>query len=349
MGAEIDGILEKKPVSLDELGGTIAVDAYNVLYQFLSIIRQKDGTPLLNSRGEVTSHLSGLFYRTCNLLEKGILPVYVFDGKPSLLKAETIEERSARKQSALEKFKAARAAGDEEEMKIYASQTTHLTGQMVEQSKQLLSLFGIPVIQAKSEGEAQCAHMTKQGIVFATASQDFDSLLFGSPVFIRNLTLAGRRKLPRRNAYVDVVPERFILSENLSRLGLSQQQLVWIGILAGTDFDKGVYGFGAKKALKIVKENPASFETILSAIREKAGEDAVAAVSDWREIEQIFLQPNVFDVGKEDVRLKPLQRDKLVSFMVEQHDFSAERVEASLNRAFAEPADSKQQGLDKWL
>jgi len=135
----------------------------------------------------------------------------------------------------------------------------------------------------------------------------------------------------------------------LTRLGLSQQQLVWIGILAGTDFDKGVYGFGAKKALKIVKENPASFEKILSAIREKSGEEAVSEVSDWREIEQIFLSPNVFDVRPEDVKPRPLQRDKLVAFMVDQHDFSPERLEASLNRAFAEPADSKQQGLDKWL
>ncbi len=349
MGAEIGGILEKNPVSLDELGGAIAVDAYNVLYQFLSIIRQKDGTPLLNSRGEVTSHLSGLFYRTCSLLEKGISPAYVFDGKPSLLKAETIEERSARKQSALEKFKAAQAAGDEDEMKIYASQTTRLTGEMVAQSKRLLELMGVPIVQAKSEGEAQCSHMAKQGIVFAAASQDFDSLLFGSPVLIRNLTLADRRKLPRRNTYVDVVPERYDLAENLSRLGLSQQQLVWIGILSGTDFDKGVYGFGAKKALKIVKEHSGSFEDVLAAIRGKSGEDAVAELSDWREIEQLFLRPNVFDVRPEDIKPGPLQREALVSFMVEEHDFSAERVQAALGRAFAQPADSKQQGLSKWI
>ncbi|MFQ5406499.1 MAG: flap endonuclease-1 [Candidatus Micrarchaeia archaeon] len=341
MGAKIDGILQKKEASLEQLQGTVAVDAYNVLHQFLSIIRQRDGTALMTSEGVVTSHLSGLFYRSCNLLEKGIKPIYVFDGKPSLLKADTIAQRTERKQDALEKFKKALEKGDEEDMRLYAMQTVRLTKEMVQQSKELLNVLGIPFIEAETEGEAQCAHMNKQGAANATASQDFDSLLFGTPKLIRNLALTGKRKLPRRNAFANVVPETFDLEENLKTLELSQKQLVWIAILSGTDFNKGVYGIGAKKALKLIKKHSDDFE--------KALEEAGEKIENWREIEKAFLHPKVFDVAKKDVAFKEPDKEKLFEFLVEKYEFSRDRIQSALNRMFSQDLDFQQEGLNKWM
>lgn len=348
LGADIGGILDKREISLEEIKGTVAIDAFNSLYQFLSIIRQRDGTPLMDSKQRVTSHLSGLFYRTCNFLEKGIYPVLVFDGKPHALKARTVEERSDRKIDALEKFKKAQEAGQEEEMRIFAMQTTRLTSEMVSQSKQLLDLMGLPWVQAKSEGEAQCAHLCKQGLAIASASQDFDSLLFGSPVFVRNLAVSGKRKLPRKNAFVEVHPQRFDLHENLSKLALSHQQLVWIALLSGTDFDKGVYGIGAKKALKLVLKHPDSFDDCLS---ECKGE-----IANWREIEKIFLQPDTFDVSQKDLEKKPLDVQGVESFLCGEFEFSSERVQNALAKAFSlkngkpdEAGDKAQQGLKQWF
>ncbi|MBU1198101.1 flap endonuclease-1 [Candidatus Micrarchaeota archaeon] len=338
MGVHIADILIKHELTLSEIQGKVAVDAYNTLYQFLSIIRQKDGTPLMDSHGRVTSHLSGLFYRTCNLLEKGIRPVFVFDGKPSDLKRHTLESREERKQTAEKKFEEAKKAGREDEMRLYAQQTVRLRKHMVEESKQLCRLMGIPVVQAKSEGEAQCAIMCREGLVDATASQDYDSLLFGSPVLIKNITIAGRRKLPRRNRYTEIVPERLDLQENLNALGITYEKLVWLGLLAGTDFDQGIKGIGAKKALKLVREHDS-----MDAILNKLGVEM-----DWMPVEALFRNPPATPVTKDELKLLEPHRENIISFMMER-DFSKERVQSALARAFKEPTDTTQNKLSKWL
>lgn len=338
MGADIGSIIERKEASFSEVQGTVAIDAYNALYQFLSIIRQKDGTPLLDSEGRVTSHLSGLFYRTCSLLEKGIRPVYVFDGEPSELKKRTIEQRREKKRMAAEEFEAAKERGEEEEMRIYAQQTTRLTREMAAEARQLLGTMGVPVVQAKSEGEAQCAALCSAGLVDAAASQDFDALLFGAPLLIRNLTIAGRRKLPRKNVFTDVVPERIFLKENLERMRIDRRKLVWIGLLVGTDFNEGIRGIGAKKGLKLVQEFD-SFEGIL----EKIGKEM-----DWQPVERLFLENEEPAVGREGLRYAAPDAKKIVEFMVGR-SFSSERVENALGRAFKEPVDSRQDSLRKWF
>jgi flap endonuclease-1 len=338
VGVAIGDIVEAKKITFDEIKGTIAIDAYNTLYQFLSIIRQPDGTPLMDSKGRVTSHLSGLFYRTCNMLEKGMQPTFVFDGLPSELKKRTLAERKERKQIAQEEFEKAKEQGKEEEMKTYAQQTSKLTKEMAEEAKHLLQLMGIPVIQAKSEGEAQCSIMCKNGLVKATGSQDFDSLLFGTPVLLKNLTIAGRRKLPRKNMFIDIVPERIDLQPNLERLGISQKKLIWIGILAGTDFNSGIYGIGAKKALKLVKEHD-SFEAI---------EKALNKTIDYKPVEELFFNPEVNEVKPEELVFQQPDRDKIIGYMMDRN-FTIERVESGLRRAFKEPFGTKQSSLEKWF
>lgn len=339
MGVDIGAILEKEELSLNEIQGRIAVDAFNTLFQFITIIRQKDGTPLMDSKGRVTSHLSGLFYRTCSLLEKGIKPVFVFDGAPHPLKKRVIAEREARKVEAEEKYRKAVEEGRVEELKMYAQQFARLSDEMVAESKLLLEFMGLPWVQAPSEGEAQCAWMCREGLVSAAASQDFDALLFGAPYLIRNITIAGRRKLPRREVYVDVVPERYDLQANLNRLGISHRKLVWIGVMAGTDFSEGIHGIGPKKALKLVQKHE-TFEEILGDLKTEL---------DYKAVEEIFLEPAAKKISAKDIEFKQPQRDKIMELMNGEHEFLADRIENALARAFKEPLDSEQSGLHKWF
>ncbi len=255
MGVDFKDLVPKTPVKLEDLSGKIiAIDAYNAIYQFLSIIRQPDGTPLKDSTGHITSHLSGLFYRTSNLVEMGIKTIYVFDGIPPTLKATEIERRRQVKVEAAVHYEKAVAKGDTAKMRMFAQATTSMKDYMQEDSHKLLELMGVPWIQAPSEGEAQAAFMTKCGHADYCASQDYDSLLFGAPRMLRNITISGRRK--RGKAYVEVVPEVMELSKTLNETGLTYEQLIDVGILIGTDFNPdGIKGLGPKTALKLIKEH----------------------------------------------------------------------------------------------
>ena len=337
MGVKIAGILEKKEVSLEEFNGKkLAVDAYNTLFQFLSIIRSYDGTPLMDEKGRVTSHLSGLFYRTCSLLEKGITPIYVFDGKPSILKKKTLEERENIKIEAEKAFKKAVEEGREEDAVKYAQRTSRLTKEMVEEAKKLLDLMGLPWVQAPSEGEAQCSYMTEKGVTDVTASQDFDCMLFGAPILARNIAVSGKRKTPNKNYYSEVTPEEYDLKENLKKLGIDRRKLVWIGILSGTDFNEGVTGIGAKKALKLVKKHD-SFEEILKELNIEM---------EWSEVENLFLNPDVTEV-ESGLKIESVQKSELIDFMV-SYGFSRERVENAVKKGFKN-AGSTQNKLQKWF
>jgi len=257
LGVNLRDLVPKTTVRLQDLSGkSIAIDAYNALYQFLAIIRQPDGTPLKDSGGRITSHLSGLLYRTSNLVEMGIKPIYVFDGVPPALKEAEIKRRMKAKEEALVKYEQALKVGKIEVARKYAQATSRLKDYMAEDSKQLLGLMGIPWVQAPSEGEAQAAHLVKRGDADYCASQDYDSLLFGAPRLLRNVTVSGRRKLPRKKVYIEVVPEVVELEQVLKECEITYEQLIDIGILIGTDFNpEGIKGLGPKTALRLIKEH----------------------------------------------------------------------------------------------
>ncbi|MEM4699328.1 MAG: flap endonuclease-1 [Candidatus Nezhaarchaeales archaeon] len=326
MGVDLRDIVPRKEVTLEELSGrAIAIDAYNALYQFLAIIRQPDGTLLMDGRGRVTSHLSGLFYRTVNLLELGIKPVYVFDGKPPEVKELEILRRRLHKEEAERKYEEALAKGDIRTARIYAQQTGRLTDEMVEEAKQLLDALGVPWVQAPSEGEAQAAYMASRGDVYAAASQDYDSLLFGAPRLVRNVTITGRRKLPRKDVYIDIKPELIELGQLLRELGLTREQLVDVGILIGTDYNpEGIKGIGPKKAVKLIKEY-GRLERVLDAL----GEDKVPF--DIDEIRRIFLSPSL--TSNYVLEWREPSREEVVRFLCRERDFSEDRVLKALDRA----------------
>ena len=196
MGLNIKDIIPRKEIELKDMRGKIlCVDAFNTLYQFLSSVKQYDGTPLMDSKKRITSHLSGIFYRNISLLSEGIKMVYVFDGTPPALKYKTHKNREAFRSNAKAKYDAAKQTEDISSMKKYSSQLVRLDDEMIRESKELLKAMGIGVVQAPSEGESEAAYLSKiKEEVYAAASQDYDSLLFGAPILIRNLTLAKRRK-----------------------------------------------------------------------------------------------------------------------------------------------------------
>jgi len=339
MGVQLSGIIPAKEVELVELSGRkIAVDAYNTIYQFLSIIRDRmTGELLKDSHGRVTSYLSGLLYRTSNLIETGIKPVFVFDGEPPAFKKRTVEARRNARNDAEIKWKEAVERG--EEAIKYAQASSRITEEMILSSKKLLEIMGIPWVQAKSEGEMQCAHMCKKGDVWASASQDYDSVLVGSPKLIRNLSISGRRKIPKKEEYMEIKPEIIELDKVLQELGITKEQLVIVGILTGTDYAEGVKGVGPKTALKLVAQH----KTLKKILENVEWKDQVPA----EDIYDFFLNPPVFD--NYSLEWKQVDSEKLLKFMVEEHDFSRERVEKVIERLQQSFTAGRQASLKGWF
>lgn len=341
MGVQLGDIVTKQKVELEQLRGRIvAIDAMNSLYQFLSIIRQHDGELLRDSKCRITSHLSGLFYRTANFVEAGIRPVYVFDGEPPRLKQKTVEQRRAVRAEAAVEWKKALDAGRVEEAKKFAQRAGRVDEQMIRQAQTLLSHMGLPWVQAPGEGEAQAARLVQRGDAWAAASQDFDSLLFGAPTLVRNLAITGRRKLPGKDVYVMVSTEMIELKSVLDGLGVSREQLVDIGILVGTDYNEGIKGVGPKKALELIREK-GSIEKIVGT--ELGGKFEV----DPLEVRKIFLTPNVTD--KYDLKWEEPDPDAIKRFLCDEHDFSEQRAQTGIEKLTKGEAERRQASLEKWL
>ncbi|MFH0816320.1 MAG: flap endonuclease-1 [Methanobacteriota archaeon] len=339
MGVDISGIVQARPCTLEVFRGkVVAIDAYNALYQFLASIRQPDGTQLMDSHGRVTSHLAGLFSRTTTMIEMGIRPVYVFDGPPNSLKLGTLRDRRGRREQAAQDWKEALEAGDMETARTKAQQSTSMSKTMAAEAKELLGYIGVPHVDAPGEGEAQASHMVGKGDAWAAASQDYDCLLFGSQKLARNLTLAGRRKLPRQEKYVTVVPETIDLETALATLKLTRAQLVDLGIIIGTDFNEGIRGIGPKKGLKLIQECSDAQGALAKLGREIPSLDAVR---------KIFMEPDVTDDYK--LAWSGPKRDEVVRFLCDERDFTPGRVEPALQKLDSSQALMKQKSLDRWF
>ncbi len=346
MGLNIREIIPKKEIEISDLKGkTVCVDAFNSLYQFLSTIRQADGTPLMDDQKRITSHLSGILYRNAALLEAGIKLVYVFDGKPPELKEKTHEKRTAVKEEAREKYEEAKQDENLELMKRYSSMMVRIDDEMLRESKELLTAMGILVVEAPSEGEAEAAYLCKTKLeVYASISQDYDSLLFGTKRLIQNLTLARKRKTV--SGYIEVKPVLIDLDSTLKELEINQEQLISLGILVGTDYNpKGIPRIGQKKALQIVKEFKTK-EKIFESVREKIDELEEKDRFDWEEIYELFINHPTKDV---DFKFPKLDKEKIKEILVTEHNFSEERVDKQIERLEEIEKSKKQTGLNKWF
>jgi flap endonuclease-1 len=340
LGVDLGDSIPREKIELQDIGGwALAVDAYNTLYQFLAIIRGPSGEHLKDSRGRVTSHISGLFYRNINLMELGIRLVYVFDGKPPELKAEEIERRSAQRREAKDQYLKALQAGEIARARKYAEASTVLRRDMVSDAKQLLDAMGIPYVDAPSEGEAQASVMAEEGTVNAVASQDHDSIIFGAPVLVRNVTISGKRRLPSKGIVINVQPERITLKSVMSATGLTREQLVDFAILLGTDFNPdGFEGVGPVKALKYLKKYGS-----LDRVTEL--KDEVSAIN-YPAIRDLYMHPPATPGVRPE--WKPPDPEALLKYLVDEHSFSADRVRAALGRVAA-TNKPKSETLEKWF
>jgi flap endonuclease-1 len=311
VGLPLRDLVEAQELPWESLAGrTLAVDGFNAIYQFLATMRQRDGQLFTDVQGRVTSHLMGVFYRTTSLLGEGVLPVWVFDGRPPERKAGTIRQRIA----AIE-----RAEGDLETARRKAAQTSHLTRPMVEEIVQLLSALGVPTVQAPGEGEAQAAYMAAQGVVWGSASEDYDSLLFGAPRLVRGLAARNRGGNSPGAQIID-------RGELLTRLGINGDELILIGLLVGTDFNEGAKGYGPKRALKLVQEHLGFLPTL-----ERAGIDP----AEGEEVARIFRDAPHADVGS--ISFGPVDEDGIHRLLVGEHGFNEGRVKNAVGRARQRP------------
>lgn len=346
MGLNIREIIPRKEINISDLKGKIVcVDAFNTLYQFLSTIRQIDGTPLMDNKRRVTSHLSGIFYRNIALLSEGIKLVYIFDGKSPELKAKTYKKREKGREVAKTRYEEAKQEEDLIAMKRYGSQLIRLDDKMIKESKELLKAMGIAVVQAPSEGEAEAAYLCRiKENVYASVSQDYDTILFGTPRLIQNLTLAKKRKT--FSGWIEIKPEMIELEKVLNSLEINLDQLICLGILIGTDYNpKGIPGIGQKRALQIVqkyKQPILIFESVEEQMMSLNEEDRF----DWQEIFGLFHKPKVVDA---DFNFRKIDEKKIKKILVQRHDFSEDRVERQLERLRDIEKQKKQKGLKEWF
>jgi flap endonuclease-1 len=348
MGVKISDIVSnaKKEITIQNLiGKKIAIDAFNSIYQFLATIRQQDGTPLTDLNGKVTSHLKGLFYRTLNLIENDIRPIYVFDGPPHELKLKTLQERKEIKEEQKKKMEEAIDSGDDAEAKKHAQGTSKLTAEMIEESKELLNYMGIPWIEAVHDGEAEAARLINEGTVWASASQDYDSMLFGAKRLIRNLNINRKKKV--NNIEVDMEIEYYTLDAVLQELGLTRDQLIDLGILVGVDFFEGIKGIGEKTALKLIKEHGSIEKLIENKITVKnipinLELDLVNKIRKiFREVEKPSTIPAI--------KWQPVNEGGLRELLIERHNFAANLLDTGIKRLIEKKSNKVQSSLDKFF
>ncbi|MFA0834164.1 MAG: flap endonuclease-1 [Methanobacterium formicicum] len=328
MGVKFKDIVSPEEIKFEDLDGkVVALDAANVIYQFLSSIRQIDGTPLKDQNGRITSHFSGILYRTSSLVEKGIKPIYVFDGQSSALKKETQQKRREIKEESERRWKEALEEGRLDDARKFAVRSSRMSPEIVEGSKKLIKLMGIPYIQAKGEGEAQASYMVAQGDAWCVASQDYDCMLFGAPRMVKNLTISGTQK----------TPEIIELNKILENLSITREQLVDLAIMVGTDFNQGIKGIGAKKGLKLIKEHGDIYH-----ILEKLD---IELDVDPHTLREMFLN---HDVDSDyDLKWQKADEEGIVNFLCGEHDFSQNRVLSAVDKL--KKLQTTQSSLEQWF
>ncbi|KAI0074139.1 PIN domain-like protein [Panus rudis PR-1116 ss-1] len=329
-------------------GRKVAIDASMSIYQFLIAVRQKDGELLTNDAGETTSHLMGFFYRTIRMVENGIKPAYVFDGKPPELKSGVLSKRFERREEAKEEGEEAKETGTAEDVDRFSRRTVKVTREHNEECRRLLGLMGIPFVVAPSEAEAQCAELARGGKVYAAGSEDMDTLTFGAPILYRHLTFSEARKQPI---------SEINLQKALEGLEMDMSQFIELCILLGCDYLEPIKGIGPKSALKLLKEH-GNLGAVITHLREKAAAKEEAAGEDgkkkkggisvpeewpWEEAKKLFATPDVTPADQVEIEWKNPDVDGLVQFLVTEKGFNEERVRKGAEK-LSKFLNAKQQG-----
>ena len=304
-------------------------------------VRANDGSgpsmQLMNEAGEVTSHILGMWYRTLKFLESGIRPAYVFDGKPPVLKSGELAKRQAAKEKATKELGEAQEAGNTEDVDRFARRTVRMDKTHVEDCKRLLRLMGMPVVEAPCEAEAQCAALAKAGKVYAAASEDMDTLTFGSPRLVRKLWASEAAKIPVLE--ID-------LEKALAGLELTYPQFIDVCILAGCDYCEPIKGIAATTAYRLVKKENDLMAVIASLDQEK---HPVPKDCDYQQVRDLFLKPEVLDPETVELKWGEPDKDGLLKFLVEEKGFNAQRIESGIAKLMKARQSGQQLRMDSFF
>jgi len=333
-----------KEVELKSLfGRKVAIDASMSIYQFLVAVRQAGGDSLTNDAGEVTSHLSGLFHRTVRLMEMGIKPVYVFDGAPPEMKSGELKKRSDAKAAAKAAAAKATEEGNAEMAEKYTRRVNSVTPAMTADCKVLLRAMGVPVVEAPCEAEAQCAAMAKAGIVYAMASEDMDSLTFGTPLLIRQMWAGARAGADKKG----VKPMTFSLDAALTGLDMTMAQFVDVCILCGCDYTDSIRGIGPTKALALVRKF-GDLSAVVNALKGE-GKYTIPDTFPVAEVRELFVAPKVTPPDSLTLKWGDVDEAGLRGLLVERMQFKEETVTSGIARIRKSNKNSTQGRLDSFF
>jgi len=319
-------------------GRSVAIDASMCLYQFLIMIRDNRAGSyqnLTNEDGKVTSHLVGMLSRTLKLMENGIKPVYVFDGKPPELKLGELAQRRAKREEAQKNLAEAQEKGDEEQIQKNTKMTTRVTKEQNEETKTLLRLMGVPVVEAPSEAEATCAALCRDGKVYAAATEDADCLTFGTKILIRNLMAAESQKKQILEVHLDRI---------LEQLNISMSQFIDFCILSGCDYCDTLKGVGPSTAIRLLVQH-GSLEKVL----EELGPEKVPENFRYQDARQFFQECEAVNTQEVDFKWEEPDFEGLEKFLVDQCSFAKERVDNYLARLRKTKSSTKQRPLDSFF
>jgi len=292
---------------------------------------------LMNAEGETTSHLMGTFYRTIRLIENGIKPVYVFDGKPPELKSGELAKRQEKREEAQKQLEKAEETGDVEGVNKFNRRLVRVTKQHNQECKQLLKLMGVPYVDAPCEAEAQCAALVKSGKVFATATEDMDALTFGSNILLRHMTFSEARKMPIKE---------FHLEKLLVELDMDQEKFIDLCILLGCDYCDSIKGIGPKRAVELIRKH-GTIEEVLKHVDGKK----FTIPEDWlyNEARGLFKEPEVADPDTLEIKWTEPDEEGLIKFMCEENSFSEDRIRNGIKKLQKGRSGTTQGRLDNFF
>ncbi|MFB6103776.1 MAG: flap endonuclease-1 [Halobacteriaceae archaeon] len=323
--ADLRQLAALTPVALDDVGGgVVAIDAHNWLYKYLTTtVRFTNAGVYTTEEGEEVANLVGIVQGLPKLLAADLTPVFVFDGGPTELKAEELAERREQREATEERLAAAREEGDAVEIARLESRTQRLTETIQHTTRELFDRLDVPWVDAPAEGEAQAAWMARNDDAIDYAgSDDYDTLLFGAPYTLRQLTSSGDAEL-------------MDFEQTLADTDLTWEQLVDVAILIGTDFNDGISGYGPTTAVDAVHEHGDLWGVF-------EAEDLHIDHAD--RIRQLFLDPAITRDYDLDLSITP-DIDAAREYVTVDWEIPGEEVA----RGFERIVDATQQtGLDDW-
>ena len=307
-----DLVLEK---NIDDFKGKkIAIDISILLYQVVISVRNS-GADLTNRKGEITSHILGLFNKTIKLLNQGIIPIYVFDGKPPDIKRKTLDMRKNIRKKAAEKM--ALAKTEKEKIK-YFKRSVVINKQQLNECRHLLTLMGVAYVDAPEEADSQCAWLAKEGLVDAVLTEDMDILTFGSPYIIRNLTSYKKQ------------PIEISLEKIKTKFGWTHENFIDFCILLGCDYCEHITDHNCFEIFDLFQKGK-SIESVLKRLGRNIN---------FIESKNYFKMPDI-NKNIDVVELKSADFQELSNLLVNKHDLIKYKVVKKLNQLIVSHAKIK--------